>query len=114
MSQATAIVNYFMTVGGAFFLAAAQCAFNNQLIQTIAMKLPEIDPAVVTATGATQIREAFTGSQVPVVVDAYMVGLRAVFAITIAAFGISTVIGFFGSWKKLHSDELKKAAGGAV
>ncbi|KAJ9484589.1 hypothetical protein VN97_g8774 [Penicillium thymicola] len=114
MSQATAIVSYFMTVGGAFFLAAAQCAFNNQLIQAIAINLPEIDPAVVTATGATQIREAFTGSQVPVIVDAYMVGLKAVFAITIAAFGIATVIGFFGSWKKLHSDELKKAAGGAV
>lgn len=43
-----------------------------------------------------------------------MVGLKAVFAITIAAFGVATVIGFFGSWKKLHSDELKKAAGGAV
>ena len=84
------------------------------MIRTIAIKLPEIDPAVVTTTGATQIREAFTGSQVSVIVDAYMVGLKAVFAITIAAFGISTVIGFFGSWKKLHSDELKKAAGGAA
>ncbi|KAJ5533855.1 Major facilitator superfamily domain general substrate transporter [Penicillium freii] len=114
MSQATAIVNFFMTVGGAFFLAAAQCAFNNQLIQTIVIRLPEIDPEVVTTTGATQIREAFTGSQVSIIVDAYMVGLKAVFAITIAAFGIATVIGFFGSWKKLHSDELKKAAGGAA
>ncbi|KAJ6010258.1 hypothetical protein N7499_004340 [Penicillium canescens] len=114
MSQATAIVNFFMTVGGAFFLSAAQCAFNNQLIETLAIKLPEIDPAVAIGTGATQIREAFTASQVSVIIDAYMVGLKAVFAITIAAFGVATVIGFFGSWKKLHGDELKKAAGGAA
>ncbi|OQE15365.1 hypothetical protein PENFLA_c032G05761 [Penicillium flavigenum] len=114
MSQATAIVNFFMTVGGAFFLSAAQCAFSNQLIKTITTKLPELDPAVAISTGATQIREAFTASQVPIVVDAYMVGLKAVFAITIAAFGVATVIGFFGSWKKLLTDELKKATGGAA
>ncbi|CAG8908672.1 unnamed protein product [Penicillium egyptiacum] len=114
MSQATAIVNFSTTVGGAFFLSAAQCAFSNQLIKTITTKLHEIDPAVAISTGATQIREAFTASQVPVIVDAYMIGLKAVFAITIAAFGVSTVIGFFGSWEKLHTDELKKATGGAA
>ncbi|CAG8199106.1 unnamed protein product [Penicillium nalgiovense] len=114
MSQATAIVKFFMTVGGAFFLSAAQCAFSNQLVKTITTKLPELDPAVAISTGATQIREAFTASQVPIVVDAYMVGLKAVFAITIAAFGVATVIGFFGSWKKLVTNELKKATGGAV
>jgi hypothetical protein len=42
----------------------------------------------------------------------YVIGLQAVFAITIAAFCVATVIGFFGSWKKLRGDELKKAAGG--
>ncbi|KAJ5245507.1 hypothetical protein N7489_005603 [Penicillium chrysogenum] len=103
-----------MTVGGAFFLSAAQCAFSNQLVKAISTNLPELDPAVAISTGATQIREAFTASQVPIVVDAYMVGLKAVFAITIAAFGVATVIGFFGSWKKLPTDELKKATGGAA
>ena len=103
-----------MTVGGAFFLSAAQSAFNNQLIKTLAIKFPEIDPAVAIGTGATQIPEAFTASQVSVIIDAYMVGLKAVFATTIAAFGVATVIGFFGSWKKLHGDEQKKAAGGAA
>jgi hypothetical protein len=64
--------------------------------------------------GATQIRHAFTAEQVPIVIDAYMVALKAVFAITIAAFGISTLIGFCGSWKKLHSEDLQKAAAGAA
>jgi hypothetical protein len=84
------------------------------LIQTLAATLPEIDTAVVLGTGATQIRDFFTASQVLIIIDAYMVGLKAVFAITTAAFGVATIVGFFGSWKKLHGEELKKAAGGAA
>jgi hypothetical protein len=93
----------FLTVGGSFFLSAAQSAFNNQLIKTLAEKLPDINPMVALETGATQIRTAFPAAQVPLVIDAYMVGLKAVFAVTVAAFGLSTFIGFFGNWKKLHN-----------
>lgn len=103
-----------MTIGGSFFLSAAQSAFNNQLIQALSVTLPEINPVAVLGIGATQIREAFTAAQVPLVVDAYMLGLKAVFAICIAGFGISTVMGFFGSWKKLHSDELKTTVDGGA
>ncbi|CBF80597.1 hypothetical protein AN8459.2 [Aspergillus nidulans FGSC A4] len=115
MSQVTAIINFSVTVGGAIFLSAAQCVFNNQLLKELAATLPEIDPAIALATGATQIREAFEPNQIPLVISAYMVGLKAVFAIIIAAFGIATLIGgSLGSWKRLHKDSLAKAAGGAA
>ncbi|RDW68861.1 MDR family MFS transporter [Aspergillus mulundensis] len=114
MSQVTAIINFFVTVGGAFFLSAAQSAFNNQLLKELAATLPELDPATALGTGATQIRNAFSSDQVPLVIDAYMVGLKAIFAIMIGAFGIATLIGFLGSWKRLHGDSLAKATGGAA
>ncbi|KAL4990688.1 major facilitator superfamily-domain-containing protein [Aspergillus falconensis] len=115
MSQVTAIINFFVTVGGAFFLSAAQSAFNNQLLKELAATLPEVDPATALATGATQIRHAFAPNQVPLVIDAYVVGLKAVFAIMIAAFGVATLVGAsFGSWKRLHGDALAKATGGAA
>ncbi|KAL2813862.1 major facilitator superfamily domain-containing protein [Aspergillus granulosus] len=114
ISQASAIVYFFLSVGGSFLLSAAQCAFNNEVIKTLAVTLPEIRPEFVLGTGATQIREAFTTAQVPLVVDSYVVGLQAVFAITIAAFGVATFTGFLGSWKRLHGDALKEAAGGAA
>ncbi|KAL4757661.1 MDR family MFS transporter [Aspergillus foveolatus] len=115
MSQVTAIINFFVTVGGAIFLSAAQCAFNNQLLKELAATLPEIDPVIALATGATQIREAFQPNQIPLVISAYMVGLKAVFAIIIAAFGVATLIGgSLGSWKRLQKDSLAKAAGGAA
>ncbi|EMC92011.1 hypothetical protein BAUCODRAFT_78811 [Baudoinia panamericana UAMH 10762] len=114
MSQVTAIVNFFVTIGGSFFLAAAQCAFNNQLIKQLTMRLVEVDPVVALGTGATQIRQAFTASQIPIVLDAYMTGLKAVFAISIAAYGAATIVGFFGSWKRLPAGELGKLAGGGA
>lgn len=132
LSQVTAIVNckstlpyfagprvltlqtVFVTVGGAFFVSAAQSAFNNQMIKELARRLPEIDPGMVLATGATQIRHAFPASQVPVILDAYMVGLKAVFAVMIAAYGVSTLVSVFGSWERLDEEKLKAAAGGAA
>ncbi|THY15224.1 MFS general substrate transporter [Aureobasidium pullulans] len=114
LSQVSAIVNFFVTIGGSFFISAVQCAFNNQVIKELVKTLPGIEPAVVLGIGATHIRQEFTASQVPIVLDAYMIGLKAVFAVTTAAFGISTLIGAFGSWKRLNEDEMKKAAGGAA
>jgi hypothetical protein len=101
-------------VGGAFFVSAAQSAFNNQMIKELAKRLPEIDPGLVLTTGATQIRHAFPASQVPVILDAYMVGLKAVFAVMIAAYGVSTLVSVFGSWERLDEEKLKAAAGGAA
>ena len=133
MSQVTAIVNckfpdptiarlaclltsdlVFVTVGGSFFLSAAQCGFNNQVLKQLAIDLPDVDPAVALGTGATQIRDAFTASQVPFVLDAYVSGLKAVFAITITAFGISTIVGCFGSWERLNAEKVQKATTGAA
>lgn len=98
-----------MMIGGSFFVSAAQAAFNNRLIATLASTAPEIDPATVLGTGATQIRLAFTAAQVPFLVDAYMSGLKVVFAIAIAAFGVSILVGCCGSWKKLHAKEVDTA-----
>jgi hypothetical protein len=43
-----------------------------------------------------------------------MVGLKAVFAVTTAAYGVSTLVGLFGDWKRLDAEEIKRAAGGAA
>jgi hypothetical protein len=69
---------------------------------------------MVLGVGATQIREKFTPAQVPIVLDTYMVGLKVVFAIMTAAYGVSTLVGLFGDWKRLDAEEIKKAAGGGA
>lgn len=91
-------------IGGSFCLSAAQSAFDNRLITSIAATAPEIDPATVLLTGATQIRDAFTPAQVPVVVAAYMAALKVVFAITSATFGFATVFAFcFAGFRRINA-----------
>ena len=104
----------FTTVGGAFFISAAQCGFNDQVIKELAKSLPEIDPATVLGIGATQIRVAFTASQIPAVLAAYMSGLRAIFTIAVGAYGLATMIGMLGNWSKIDAKALQKAAGEAA
>jgi MFS transporter, DHA2 family, glioxin efflux transporter len=104
----------FTTIGGAFLFSACQSAFANRLIHNLATTLPDINPFSVLGVGATDIQDAFPPAQVPAVVDAYVAGLKNVWAITIAGFGMATLIGFLGSWKKILSDESKGiVAGGA-
>ncbi|KAK5158088.1 hypothetical protein LTS14_004011 [Recurvomyces mirabilis] len=114
LSQVSAIVTFFITIGGSFFISAAQSAFNNQLIAATRKTLPEVSPMQILGTGASQIRQYFSPSELPFILDGYMVGLKAVFAIAIAASGIATVVGVLGDWKKLDEQEMKKATGGAV
>lgn len=103
----------FQMIGGSFCLSAAQSAFNNRMISTLATTAPSVDPAIVLVTGATQIRSAFTSAQVPGVVAAYMAGLKVVFAITVGTFGFACLIGLCGSWKRLHSADLKDVGSAA-
>jgi hypothetical protein len=65
-----------LTVGGSFFISAAQCGFNNQLNKYFAQNLSELSPGLALSTSATEIRTAFTPEQVPIVIDAYITGVR--------------------------------------
>lgn len=132
LSQATAIINckfivstmlddpglttglVSLTIGGSLFISAAQCGFNNQLLGYLAAHLPGVDAAVVLGTGATQIRDVFTATQIPIVINAYISGLQTVFAIAVAAFGTATLLGLLGNWDRLDAEKIKKAAGGAA
>ncbi|KAK6064598.1 major facilitator superfamily transporter [Seiridium cupressi] len=97
----------------AFLVSAAQSAFNNTIIRAAASTASGINPALLLATRATQIRTVFTSAQVPGVVAAYMTGIKVVFAITIGASGFASLFSLCGSWKKLHAEDLKNTGGGA-
>ncbi|KAL4956642.1 hypothetical protein BDW69DRAFT_181418 [Aspergillus filifer] len=58
MSTVTATLFLFQTLGGALCISAAQSAFVKTLIKELAISAPEV-PALLIATGATQICEVF-------------------------------------------------------
>ncbi|OQO05272.1 hypothetical protein B0A48_09039 [Cryoendolithus antarcticus] len=114
ISQATAIINFSLTIGGAFTISAAQSAFNNKLLLSVRQSLPNVDAFQILGTGATEIRRTFTAEQLPAILDGYVIGLKAVFAIATACFGAAALISVLGSWKKFPKEAAEKVTGGAA
>ncbi|KAL2830288.1 major facilitator superfamily domain-containing protein [Aspergillus cavernicola] len=101
MSTVTATLFLFQTLGGAFCISAAQSAFVNTMIKKLATTAPDIDPMVVVATGATQFRDVFP-DQIDGILQAYMAGIKATFAISVGTVGLATLLAVFSPWRRLH------------
>ncbi|TEA19417.1 putative efflux pump gsfJ [Colletotrichum sidae] len=110
LASATAVLLFFQTVGGAFFVAAAQSGFLITMLKSAVAAVPDIDANLVVLTGATQIREAFAPDVVPAVIRAYMDGLKVTFALTVAGVGVSFFLALFSRWTKLNTKNISGAA----
>lgn len=90
-------------------MTAAQAAFVNQMIQTLATTAPAIDPAEVVSTGATLIRTVFPAEQVSGIVSAYMAGIKVALGISMGGAGLGLVFSLCSSWRRLSSEAVKDA-----
>ena len=111
LSTVTAMILFFQTIGGALFVQAGQAAFGNQLLQRLPLTAPNVDPALVLATGASSLREVFDSADLPGILVAYMDGLRVTYALAIALAGVGTIVALFSEWKSIKG---KALTGGAV
>lgn len=101
ISSITAQTLFFQTIGGAFFISAAQAAFANRLLSRVVTTAPSADPLKVIATGATELRKVFSADQVEGILVAYMAGLKITFAIAIATAGVAFLLAFTPRWESL-------------
>ena len=111
LSVASSMSLFFQTMGGAIFVSGGQAAFTNQLIDKIREVAPDIDPALVVATGATELRKVFRPEQVDSVLVAYMHGLRVTYAVVVVLSGICVIVSFSAPWTNLKA---KAHASGAA
>ncbi|KAI9685156.1 MAG: hypothetical protein M1822_004743 [Bathelium mastoideum] len=103
MAPTTAIVIFCRSFVGAFLIAAAQSGFANQLEHKLARTAPSVDPALLTATGATSLHQLFSGAELDGVVRAYTWGIKVVFAITIATCSITVPVSLCGKWNSVNA-----------
>ena len=101
LSSITAMTLFFQTIGGAFFISAAQAGFANKLLARIPTTAPGVNPALVVSTGATDLRTVFTPEQFAGILLAYMEGLRVAFAIAIALSCAGFVLSLTPKWQRL-------------
>jgi MFS transporter, DHA2 family, glioxin efflux transporter len=101
LSSATAMILFAQTIGGAFFVTAGQAALSNILISHIKTYDPSVDPKLLLATGATQLRSVFSADQMVGILEAYMDGLHAAYAIAITVAGLATFVSLAARWRNL-------------
>ncbi|KAJ5451878.1 Major facilitator superfamily domain general substrate transporter [Penicillium cf. griseofulvum] len=101
ISAVTANLYFFKTVGGAFTTAAGQAAFINELLSHLATSAPQVDPELVSSTGAAQLRDVFGPDDLPGILIAYMQGLKATFAVATTLAGFAFLSTFIVPWSKL-------------
>ena len=98
ISCISATVLFFRTIGAAIFVSAAQAGFANKLLKQLPITAPGVNPAIVIATGATDLRKVLTAEQVPGTLLAFMEGLRIPFIVAIACGCVSFVLAFIPRW----------------
>ena len=102
ISSVSAVLLFFQTIGGSFFVSAGETAFENVLVQNLKFEAPTLDAAQVVATGATNIRSAFP-DQLAGILLSYLAGLRVTFAMAIALGGLSLIAACFAPWRKINA-----------
>lgn len=101
VSVGTALVIFGQTLGGAIFISAGENIFTNKLLQGLRSAAPELDPAVVLTTGATQLRQAVESQFLPGVIFAYNGALIKAFYAAVALSSL-TIIGSLGmEWRSV-------------
>ncbi|KAI4121179.1 MAG: hypothetical protein LQ338_006514 [Usnochroma carphineum] len=119
ISVGTALVIFGQTLGGAIFVSAAENIFTNNLLTNLQRALPQIDPALVLAAGATELRKVVEGQglgagAVGKAVEAYSEAL--VKALQMAA-GLAclTVLGAVGmEWRSVKEEGKGEGGGGGA
>lgn len=83
------------------------------MLNTLPSAAPQVDPAMVLASGATQIRTLFPAEQIPGILVAYMAGIKVSLAIALGFVGMSVLVAAVGPWKRLNREAVKEAGGAA-
>lgn len=101
LAPVSAMILFFQTIGGAIWVSAAQAGFINRLVEALPRTAPGVDPGMVIATGATELRQVFDPSQVEGIIEAYMEGLRTPFIISIACAGVAVILAAAPRWERI-------------
>jgi hypothetical protein len=94
---------------GAYFIVVAQSIFANSMVKRIRHIAPHLDPLRVLGTGASEIRDVFKGSDRTAVLDAYLSGLKDVFACALAASACAVLVSLMIPFQRLPAHDSKSA-----
>lgn len=77
----------------------------NRLLAVLPTLAPNVNPALVIATGASELHNVFSATDLLGVEQAYMVGLKAAFAVAVAFSGVACLTTFLIPMRKMPTHE---------
>lgn len=106
----TAIIMFSQTLGGALFISVGQNVFSNQLVRNLQAVVPDLDPRIVTLTGATAIKEVVEERFLKGVLIAYNDALTQTLYVSVATACLSLVGAAFVQWKSMKGKDIQMGA----
>jgi hypothetical protein len=109
----SAIVVFFQSFGGALFISVGQSVFQNGLAKGVREFAPSVNPVTVLSTGATEIRRVLIqmgqGDQLPGIYQAYMVGLKDAYRVSLALTCVAFVAACCLEWRSVKGEKKEVA-----
>ncbi|CRG91957.1 Putative HC-toxin efflux carrier TOXA [Talaromyces islandicus] len=106
----TAIIVFSQTLGGALFIAVAQNIFQNQLVSNVAAAhIQGLNPALVLATGATELKNVFPDKVLPAVLTAYNNALDHTFYVSTGTACVTLIGALCIEWKSVKGKKIEMA-----
>lgn len=110
ISSVSAITFFFQIMGAAIFVSAGQAAFANRLLASVTAEQLGADPHSLLTIGADALRSHYSDDRLRYVIDAYMKGLKANFALCIAVAASSVFFAVLPRWEKVRADKTQTDA----
>jgi len=99
------------TFGGALCIAIAQNVFINKIFANMAVQAPDFSAAIVSVTGATDLRKIVPAEYLTGVIQAYSDSLDQCFYVAVALAALSFFGAVFVEWRSVKG--IKLEMGGA-
>ncbi|GMF78050.1 unnamed protein product [Aspergillus oryzae] len=93
---------------GAYFVSAGNSIFNNYMLKTLSVTAPQLNSSEISYMGVTELKNAFHGEDLALIRQAYMVGIKDVFAFALAGACLTVVLALIVPFEKLPDHEAKK------
>ncbi|CAD0105963.1 unnamed protein product [Aureobasidium uvarum] len=106
----TAIVMFFQTLGGALFISVGQNVFTNKLVSGLKAAVPDLNPAIVLQTGATELKNAIDEKYRTGVLQAYNDALTNSYYVAVALATLSIVGSLAVEWKSVKGKKIEVMA----
>lgn len=106
----TAVIMFSQTLGGALFVSVGQNVFTNRLVSGLVEAVPELDPSLVLAVGATNLKSAVPPQFLDGVQEAYNNALANTWYVSVALSSLTILAGFGMEWKSVKGKKVDAAA----